>query len=99
MAAPFSPQKNSPGQCEIILPVRDYDLAATLDSGQVFRWQQNGDFWDGVVGQYFVRLRQTENEIHAITAVPVESWSWLGEFLQSDVELASILKTFPDDGP
>jgi N-glycosylase/DNA lyase len=25
---------------EIFLPVRDYDLAATLDSGQVFRWQQ-----------------------------------------------------------
>ena len=25
---------------EILLPVRDYDLAATLDSGQVFRWQK-----------------------------------------------------------
>jgi N-glycosylase/DNA lyase len=24
---------------EVLLPVRDYDLAATLDSGQVFRWQ------------------------------------------------------------
>jgi hypothetical protein len=23
---------------EILLRVRDYDLAATLDSGQVFRW-------------------------------------------------------------
>ena len=25
---------------ETLLPVRDYDLAATLDSGQVFRWRQ-----------------------------------------------------------
>ena len=24
---------------EILLRVRDYDLAATLDSGQAFRWQ------------------------------------------------------------
>ena len=24
---------------EILLPVRDYDLAATLTSGQVFRWK------------------------------------------------------------
>ena len=29
----------SPARFEILLPVRDYDLAATLDSGQVFRWQ------------------------------------------------------------
>lgn len=28
------------GASEIFLPVRDYDLAATLDSGQVFRWHQ-----------------------------------------------------------
>ena len=30
---------------EILLPVRDYDLAATLDSGQVFRWRHVGDSW------------------------------------------------------
>ena len=29
----------------IIFRVRDYDLAATLDSGQVFRWQQVKRFW------------------------------------------------------
>jgi N-glycosylase/DNA lyase len=99
MAAPFSPQEYSPGQFEITLPVSDYDLAATLDSGQVFRWQQNGDFWDGVVGKYFVRLRQTENGIHARTPVPVENWNWLDEFLQSDIKLTPILRTFPDDDP
>ena len=31
---------------EILLPVRDYDLAATLDSGQVFRWQPLQRFLD-----------------------------------------------------
>jgi 3-methyladenine DNA glycosylase/8-oxoguanine DNA glycosylase len=29
----------SSSKTEILLPVRDYDLAATLDSGQMFRWQ------------------------------------------------------------
>ena len=47
----------------IFIPVTDYDLAATLNSGQAFRWQQYGDFWVGVIGQYHVRLRQTAGKI------------------------------------
>jgi N-glycosylase/DNA lyase len=84
---------------EILLPVRDYDLAATLDSGQVFRWQNQGDSWHGVVGDHFVRLTQTGNGIHAETAVPVENWNFLRDFLQTDIDLGAILKTFPDDEP
>jgi N-glycosylase/DNA lyase len=84
---------------EITLPVRDYDLAATLDSGQVFRWRQNGDVWQGVVRRHFVRLRQTDNGIHATTAAPVENWDWLREFLQAETDLAAVLNTFPADDP
>ncbi len=88
-----------PPASEIFLPVRDYDLAATLDSGQVFRWRQNGNSWDGVVGQQFVRLTPTEKGIHAATAAPVADWDFLREFLQTETDLAAILKTFPDDAP
>ena len=84
---------------EIFLPVRDYDLAATLDSGQVFRWQRHNDSWVGVVGKHWVRLTQQSNGIWAQTAAPVADWHWLHNFLQSDVDLAAVLKTFPDDGP
>jgi len=84
---------------ETILPVRDYDLAATLDSGQVFRWQRDSDSWIGVVGDRFVRLTPLENGIRAATPGPVENWDWLRHFLQSDVDLDAILKTFPDDEP
>jgi len=84
---------------EILLPVRDYDLAATLDSGQVFRWQRDGDAWAGVLGKHFLRLTQMENGIRAQAAAPVTDWQFLREFLQNDVDLAAILKTFPDDGP
>ena len=84
---------------EILLRVRDYDLAATLDSGQAFRWQRDGDAWGGVLGKHFLRLTQTEQGLHAQAAAPVADWQFLREFLQSDVNLAAILKTFPDDAP
>jgi N-glycosylase/DNA lyase len=84
---------------EILLPVRDYDLAATLDSGQVFRWQKVENSWHGVVGKHFVRLTQTEKGIHAQTAAPVDDWNFLRHFLQTEIDLSAILKTFPDDEP
>ena len=84
---------------EILLPVRDYDLAATLDSGQVFRWQRIENSWHGVIGKQFVRLTQTPDGIHAETAAPVDDWNFLREFLQTEIDLSAVLKTFPDDEP
>jgi len=86
-------------QATVFLPAKDYDLAATLDSGQVFRWRRHGDFWVGVVGNRRVRLKAGSGGIFAETDAVVESWDWLREFLQSDVELPKILETFPNDEP
>jgi N-glycosylase/DNA lyase len=82
-----------------LLRVRDYDLAATLDSGQAFRWREKNGSWTGVVGKNFVRLTQTHEGIAAETAVPQKDWNWLREFLQTETELETVLKTFPDDDP
>jgi N-glycosylase/DNA lyase len=84
---------------EILLPVGDYDLAATLDSGQVFRWRQFENSWHGVIGKQFVCLTQTPDGIHAATGAPIENWDWLHQFLQTEIDLARILKTFPADEP
>jgi N-glycosylase/DNA lyase len=84
---------------KVFLPVREYDLAATLDSGQVFRWRPQNGSWTGVSGRRWVRLAQLENGILAETAPPVKNWNWLSDFLQVEIELESILKTFPDDEP
>ncbi len=84
---------------EILLRVRDYDLAATLDSGQAFRWQLHGDSWFGVVGRHSVCLTQVNDGIHAQTAGPVADWQWLRDYLQTGVDLDAVLKTFPDDAP
>ncbi|MGH8023778.1 MAG: DNA glycosylase, partial [Limisphaerales bacterium] len=83
----------------INIPARDYDLAATLNSGQVFRWQKRGDFWIGVVGRHPVRLRQRDGKIIAETNSKIKGWDWVHEYLQTGVDLEKILETFPDDEP
>jgi N-glycosylase/DNA lyase len=79
--------------------VEHYDLAATLSSGQAFRWRQVEDAWEGVVGSRWVRLCQEPGRIRARTAEPVADWNWLRHYLQLDVQLEHILAAFPDDEP
>ncbi len=117
--------------------MRDYDLAATLESGQAFRWRRvetpagrviprppspvgrvtpcaPSSFqttagrglpalpevcWDGVIGGRWVRLRQTRSGIAAEVAAPVADWRWLENYLQTELDFAAVLKTFPDDAP
>lgn len=84
---------------EILLPVRDYDLAATLDSGQAFRWREQNGTWHGVIGQRHVQLTQTGEGIRAKTFQDPSGWQWLRHYLQSELDLSAVLKTFPDDEP
>ena len=86
-------------ECQVILPTRDYDLAATLSSGQAFRWRLLDAAWEGVLGSHWVRLRPVEEGILAETATPLSDWGWLRDYLQSDQNLDSVLLSFPDDEP
>ncbi|HVM47411.1 MAG TPA: DNA glycosylase [Candidatus Acidoferrum sp.] len=82
-----------------VFKVRDYDLAGTFTSGQAFRWQPHSDNWVGVIGQRWVRLEAHPSGITAETAEPAGDWAWLTHYLQLDVDLTSVLKTFPADEP
>ena len=82
-----------------IFPIRDYDLAATLTSGQAFRWRREKDSWVGVIGKHWVRLRSGNNSIIAETAEPVTRWNWLTEYLQIENDLNAVLASFPNDEP
>ena len=65
--------------------VRDYDLAATLTSGQAFRWRpERRDGWQGVIAGRWVRLRQIRNRHrgpHGRGATT--STQWLTDYLQT----------------
>jgi len=82
-----------------ILPVKNYDLALTLSSGQAFRWRRRGDAWAGIIGSRWVRLRQESDGLVAETAAPETDISWLRHYLQTDVNVDKIAGTFPDDAP
>jgi N-glycosylase/DNA lyase len=79
--------------------VRDYDLAATLNCGQAFRWRQHDRWWSGVIGAHWVRLRSDPSCITAETAEPVTDWDWLTHYLQLHLDLSEVVRSFPDDEP
>lgn len=84
------------------IPVVAYDLAATLCSGQAFRWHSVDGGWESVVLGRWVRLTSTcgiTGYIDATTLEPQGGWTWLEGYLQTGVDLESILKTFPTDVP
>jgi N-glycosylase/DNA lyase len=52
-----------------------FNLNYTLDCGQVFRWEWEGDWWTGVVGDHVIRLSQDNEEILVDSKLPPEFFS------------------------
>jgi N-glycosylase/DNA lyase len=90
---------NSAPSDHTILWASDYDLAATLNSGQAFRWTSRDRGWNGVIGRRWVRLKVEGPVISAQTAEPVTDWQWLSNYLQTGLDLGAVLATFPNDPP
>ncbi len=97
MSAAACDKVSSKAGCERAFTVRDYDLAATLNSGQAFRWQPDGDGWVGIIGSHWVRLEMEDEILTARAARPATDWTWLTHYLQVDLAIDEILATFPDD--
>jgi N-glycosylase/DNA lyase len=69
--------------------ISDFDLAATLECGQAFRWRREPDGWfAGVVGSRVMRLRQTGSTLEGNVD---------RHYLALDVSLRKIVATFPRD--
>jgi N-glycosylase/DNA lyase len=82
-----------------LFPAHDYDLAATLRSGQAFRWKCAENGWTGVISGRWVRLRSTGTSVEAEALAPADDWTWLTHYLQTDVALEEVLRGFPGDEP
>jgi N-glycosylase/DNA lyase len=79
--------------------VQDYDLGMTLASGQAFRWRFKDGGWEGVIGNRWIRLRTDEFSIQAEAAERAADWSWLTNYLQLDLDIREVIRTFPNDEP
>lgn len=84
---------------ETLLIARDYDLAATLTSGQAFRWIPRDGRWESILHGRYVSLQQLPEGIEARTLEPQIDWDWLREYLQIETDLDLVLETFPKDAP
>lgn len=81
----------------VVLPVEDYDLGATLSSGQAFRWTLADGWWQGVISGRWVRLRALPGVIEAEAAPATLDWSWLEEYLQTRIDFPAVVASFPGD--
>lgn len=79
--------------------VRNYNLDATLDSGQAFRWWRSDSCWEGIIHSRWVRLRVHPDTLEAETIVDPGTWDWLTHYLGLTENLDEILTTFPADEP
>ena len=73
-----------------------FNLDYTLDCGQVFRWEKNGDWWTGVVGNNVIRLSQEEDsrELLIDSKLPPEFFS---RYFRFDDYLSSIYESINRD--
>ena len=86
------------------IPAQDFDLAKTLDSGQVFHWEKVGRGFLGAIGEYPVYAEQGNNVLRVrrgATPRPARETRALprivAEYFALDHPLAEICASFPDD--
>src|SRR5512143_2098410 len=115
MAVPHTPTKwteltslhnifRFPTRCIPEMPpqinVADFDLAATLESGQAFRWRREADGWYvGVIGRQVFRLRQNGatlawQAVGQSLSAPATA-AVIAHYLALDRSLTAIVATFP----
>ena len=75
-----------------------YDLEATLESGQAFRWRQVGDTWEGIIHGSIVRVSNEEGlGIRILDCSPNLPLDRLQTYFQSQLPLIDYLDQLPQD--
>jgi len=71
----------------------DFDLAMTLNSGQVFHWEEQSDGFVGLIGDRAVYVEQVGGKLKFAGATA----EIVGHYFALDHPLAEICASFPDD--
>jgi N-glycosylase/DNA lyase len=86
------------------IPAPDFDLAMTLDSGQVFHWEKAGAGFVGAIGDLAVYLEQQKDILKASGSAlrldgfkPSSFQRVVSHYFALDHQLAEICASFPDD--
>ena len=87
----FARRKSSSVQLTKI-PTPDFDLAMTLDSGQVFHWEKSGHGFVGTIGERAVYVEQGRNSL-----LSSSNEQLAGHYFALDHPLAEICSSFPND--
>jgi len=77
----------------------NYNLKATLTSGQTFRWKYNGGYWENIIQNKYVKLEKNNNNLIAEVFPYVEKSDWLENYLQMNLDLNKVYKNFPQNDP
>jgi N-glycosylase/DNA lyase len=87
----FARRKSSSVQLTKI-PAHDFDLAMTLNSGQVFHWEKSGHGFVGTIGERAVYVEQGRNSV-----LTSGNEQLVGHYFALDHRLAEICASFPND--
>ena len=82
--------------CEVRLaeiPAPDFDLAVTLNSGQVFHWEELGKGFIGAIGERPVYVEQRDDSLFVIR----DCEELIRNYFALDHPLTEICASFPDD--
>lgn len=74
------------------IPVRHFDLEATLDSGQVFHWQRLGNGFAGAIGELPVWMAQTGESVLEVSGPGAPA---VAGYLGLDHPVEEIWRSFP----
>ncbi len=76
---------------------RPFNLQYTLESGQVFRWERQGDWWLGVVPGGAVKLQQEGDWLRCVSSGESLGSAFVTSYFRLDDDLEGILAALTTD--
>jgi N-glycosylase/DNA lyase len=74
-----------------------FSLEYTLESGQVFRWQNRGEWWYGVVSGGALKIKQEGDSLKCVTGSDSLDGAFVRSYFKLDVELEKVLSSIMKD--
>lgn len=74
-----------------------FELEYTLESGQVFRWENTGEWWVGQVGGSILKLKQEGDSLQCVSASEKLDTAFVRNYFRLDENLKQILPSIRKD--